>query len=202
MDERATNSIGKWIPPAAGVIAAALVSNWVCGAPHPHSLTWTGAFVVAASCAGAIFLACGAVVRIACAFFPWAPSVKPRTFAFQMAAAAVWFAPLSFFLQRQSALGMAAAAVLAAAATAGVYANDNPVRATEMPAETSGFPAGENFRSLYPEPLLQELFPAFFLALLAEGAAVASLVDLPILAAGLSGMFRNFPCSFSSQASA
>lgn len=185
----AASPIAKWMPPLAGVIAAALVSSLVCGTPRAHSLSWAALLMTAGMCALTVFLGCDLTVRIACAIYPNAGSLKPRNFPFQISAAAVWFAPLNLFLQRQSALAMAAAAVLAAAASAAVYSDQLPSGAGEMPGEANEPKAGDIFRSLHPRPLFRELFPALCLALLAEGAAVASLVDQPTTATGLTGIF-------------
>lgn len=188
MDELAESPLRKWIPPAAGVMVAGLVSSWVCGAPRTRSLNWTEALVLAGSCVGTIFLACLAAVRIFSVIFPQSPPVKSRTLALQMSAAAVWFAPLNFFLQRQSAMGIAAAAVLAAA-TATVCAYLPAPSALEMPDETTALRSEQIFGLLNGRPLFLSLFPALCISILAEGAAIATLTDQPTVAAAFSGMF-------------
>jgi len=187
MDEPAPNPIGAWAPLLAGLVTAGAVCDLVCGAARTPSLSWGGVVMSAAVCVLAAFLAGAAAARVLCAIVPGASRFNIRQLVLNVACAAVWVAPLTLFLQERSALGMAVAAVLAAAATLS-FSAFHGVSGEAVPANDSpGLLAEQVFVAFRARPLVRELLPAFCVVACAEAAALAQMTSHTVIAVGLSG---------------
>jgi len=179
--------VRKWAPPIAGLASAFIVSSLVCGQPRGYWASLDALIVSAFSCVLTTFLVCALTVWLTGVLLPDSSGTRLGSLTWRVASAAAWFAPLAVFLEQESLLGMAAAAVLAGALTMGLCAYPQQVSSGEMP-NSPGQPSANGILSLWDEgPLLRQLFPALAISFLGEGAALAAVTSKVWLAVLLTG---------------
>jgi hypothetical protein len=186
-DDRGSDPIAEQVPWLAGLITAGAISSLVCSAPPSDSLSWGEVVLSAAVCVLAAFLSAAAAAWVLGSIISFQPRPRARRGVLKIACLAAGFAPLTLLLQERSALGMAVAAGLAAAATLWFAECDEASGPALRLNDSPGLLADQVFVDLHARPLLRDLLPALWVVGCAEAAGLAQMTSHAVMAAGLSG---------------
>ena len=172
----------KWLPPAAGLVAAAFVAFFVCPWPVVHSLNPQTLIGIALVSLLEVFLANSVTQRTLAATHSRRPDSPrlPQEASFY----ALWLAPLALFIRENSLWAAVIAGVLAVSAVESFR-----TRKDRPESERPNCPINEGLFSL-PEssPHLQRQSWGTIAALCAQGSVLAAFADLQFAAAALVGI--------------
>jgi hypothetical protein len=107
----ATKSFPKWLPPAGGLLAAALVASFLSHPPLVHTLSPGEILGLAFENVVAVFLVTGVVVWGLCAIRLLPTRLETLRLILRTSLDALWLAPLALFIRQNSVWTMVIAAV-------------------------------------------------------------------------------------------
>ncbi len=180
----ALKPVPRWLPPAGGLFAAAVVAFFVCPWPVGHSLT-LGALV-------GIALVSLLEVFLANAVSVWSLSVKPPgTTGLEAlrllpskSLPTLWLAPLALFVRENSPWAVVIAAVLAASLVESFRTPPARTESQRLPVSADG----ALFSLPESSPHFRRQAWGMFAAVCAQAGALAAFADLPFAAALLIGL--------------
>ncbi len=183
----ATGPFPKWLPPAGGLLAAAVVASFVSHPPLVHTLSPGEILGFAFENVVAVFLASAAAAWVLCAIRPVTSRLETRRLILRTSLDALWLAPLTLFIRQNSPWTM-----LLAALFVGRVAKSFRLR-EEAPEQTGGEEAsppsfGPNLLgSPQSSTFWQQAFGASA-TLCAEAGAIAAFAGYSFFSAFLVGI--------------
>ena len=187
LDASTPKPLFKWLAPAAGLFAAAVVACMGCLLPPPRGLSWTGLIASAAERVLLLFVISAATVSGLCLARPNGDKISSRRLAVRTSLDAVWLAPLALLICEKSVWAMAIAAVLAATATRSFHSLQDLSDKTDAAHPPLSPLTGSAFSLPDLSRWYRQQFSTVCAALCAEAGALAGFVGYPGVAAILVG---------------
>jgi len=170
----------RWLPQAAGLLAAAFVAFWVSRWPLFRTLSLGELIGFAVQDVLEVLLASAATVWILCAIQPPSLGLPIRRLVLQTSLDALWLAPFALFIRENSPWAAVIAAVFVASVVKSfrLLPDAGPIGIEESSARTDP----KKFSLLESSPAFRRQAAGFGAALCAQTGALAAFGGYPIAA--------------------
>ncbi len=183
----ATRPFPKWLPPAGGLLAAALVASFVSHPPLVHTLSPGEILGFAFENVVAVFLASAAAVWVLCAIRPVTSGLETRRLILRTSLDALWLAPLALFIRQNSLWTMLLAALFVSRAAKSFRSlEDEPEQTAHE--EASPLPFGPNLLGPPQSSTFWQQASGAGATLCAEAGAIAAFAGYSFSSAFLVGI--------------